>query len=65
MSWIGLVYYQDRVDQIGGKDTDDDAELHYKIKHYVKGKCERVEVYHNDQTIFPAGIKQIKKGLKR
>ena len=62
MSWLALAYYTDRVDTLGGNDTDHDAELRYKIKRYVRQGCQRVEVFKKGQTIFPAGIREIKKG---
>lgn len=63
MSWLALVYYPDRVDTLGGQDTEEAHELHYKIKHYVKRGCQRIEVYHNGHTIFPEGIKLIKRNV--
>ena len=60
MNWIGVIHYQDKIDYIGGEDTNNDTNLNHKIKKYVKQGCQKVEVYHNDQTIYPAGIKQIK-----
>ena len=60
MSWLALAYYKNKVDTIGGEDTDHDEELHYKVKHYVKKGCQRIEVFKNIGTIFPAGIENIK-----
>ena len=66
MAWIGLVYYQNKIDQIGGNGRDhNDTDLHYKIQQFVKGKCEKIEIYRNMETIFPAGIKEIKRKIKQ
>lgn len=62
MSWIGLIYYKDRVDQIGGSEADYYKELCWKVKRFVKQGCQRIEIYENRGAVFPAGIEQIKKG---
>ena len=36
MSWRALIYYSDKVDEIGGRNSDHDEDLHYKIKKYVR-----------------------------
>ena len=64
MSWRALIYYSDKVDEIGGRNSDHDEDLHYKIKKYVRKNCQRIEVFRNDQTIYPEGIKLIKKHTK-
>ena len=61
MSWIGLIYYPDRIENIGGSAAEPEKEIHYKIKKYVKRGCQRVKIYRTWQTIYPAGIRGIKK----
>ena len=55
-NFIGLVYYKDKVDQIGGHYED----LNFKVKRYCK-RAEKIEVFKNVETIFKAGIQQITK----
>lgn len=64
MSWFAFIYYPDRIDEIGGNDTDHEKELHYKIRKFAKKNCQKVEVFRNNQTIFPEGIKLIKKNTE-